>query len=259
MKAPNYQSYSKGGNIMKILVTGVTGRIGANLASALIKKGYQVRGLVMPGDPKADKARRLGVEVFEADIGDATGVHRAVDGVDVVAHLAAQMQQGELPAERMFIINTLGTVNLLEGAIKASRRPKRFLFASTDQTYSPFVPERTTFYEEHAQKPSDIYGLGKYLSEEICFEYMREYGLPVTIVRYSSVLAGDEALIVLSPWWLKYYIDLWTAPGHPGRFPLRTCAIPWRALSWPWKARTQSAMHSIWWGPFPRPLCPRPS
>ena len=127
---------------MKVLVTGVTGRIGANLASALMKKGYKVRGLVMPGDPKTDKARRLGVEIFEADIGDATGVHRAVDGVDVVAHLAAQMLQGNLSTERMFIINTLGTLNLLEGAVKASRKIKRFLFASTDQTYSPYMLER---------------------------------------------------------------------------------------------------------------------
>ena len=64
------------------------------------------------------------------------------------------------------------------------------------------------------QKPSDIYGLGKYLSEQICFEYMREYGLPVTIVRYSSVLAGNEALKVLNPQWLKFTIDLWSAPGR---------------------------------------------
>jgi UDP-glucose 4-epimerase len=114
----------------------------------------------------------------------------------------------------MFVVNTLGTLNLLEGALQASRPVKRFLFASTDQTYSPFVQQRTTFYEEHPQKPGDSYGLGKHLSEQICFEYMREYGLPVTIVRYSSVLAGDEALKVLSPPWLKFYIDLWSAPGR---------------------------------------------
>ena len=199
---------------MKVLVTGVTGRIGANLAFALIKKGYLVRGLVMPGDPKADKAKQLGVEVVEADLGDAAGVQSAVDGVDMVAHLAAQMLQGKHPVDRMFVVNTMGTLNLLEGALKASRPVQRFLFASTDQTYSPYVLERTTFYEEHLQKPGDIYGLGKYLSEQTCIEYMREYGLPVTIVRYSSVLAGDEALMVLSPPWLKFYIDLWTAPGR---------------------------------------------
>lgn len=199
---------------MKVLVTGVTGRIGANLAVALMKKGYHVRGLVMPGDPKADKARRLGVEIAEADLGDAGAVHRAVDGVDIVAHLAAQMLQGSLPSDRMFVINTLGTLNLLEGVLKSSRPIQRFFFASTDQTYSPFVLQRTTFYEDHLQKPIDIYGLGKFLSEQICFEYMREYGIPVTIARYSSVLAGDEPLKILTPAWLKLVIDLWTAPGR---------------------------------------------
>ena len=199
---------------MKVLVSGVSGRIGANLAAQLIKRGYEVRGLVMPGDPKAEKARRLGVEIIEADLGDADGVHRAVDGVDIVAHLAAQMLQGTLPSDRMFITNVLGTLNLLEGALRSSRRLKRFFLASTDQTYSPFVLQTTTFYEDHPQKPIDLYGLGKYLSEQVCQEYAREYAIPVATARYSSVLAGDEPLKILSPGWLKLVIDLWTGPGR---------------------------------------------
>ena len=182
---------------MKVLITGVTGRIGANLAAALMKKGYEIRGLVMPNDPKAEKARRLGVEVVEADLGDAEKVHRAVDGVDIVAHLAAQIIQGTTPADRMYVVNTLGTANLLEGAIKARRPIQRFLLVSTDQTYSLFVTERTVFYEDRPQKPQDIYGLGKFLSEQIGLAYMREYALPITILRYTSVIAGDEPLVVL--------------------------------------------------------------
>jgi len=199
---------------MKALITGITGRIGANLAAALMKKGYEIRGLVMPNDPKAQKARRLGVEIVEADLGDAEKVARAVDGVDVVAHLAAQIMQGNTPADRMYVVNTLGTANLLEGALKARRPIQRFLLVSTDQTYSPFVTERTVFYEDHPQKPLDIYGLGKFLSEQIGLEYYREYGLPVTIVRYTSVVAGDEPLVIWSPTWLSITLDLSTAAGR---------------------------------------------
>ena len=36
---------------MRILVTGITGRIGANLAAQLTTQGHQVRGLVWPRDP----------------------------------------------------------------------------------------------------------------------------------------------------------------------------------------------------------------
>jgi UDP-glucose 4-epimerase len=195
---------------MKALVTGISGRIGANLAVALMKKGYAVRGLVMPGDPKIEKARRLGVEVVEADLGDAAGVHLAVDGVDVVAHLAAVMIQGTMPSERMVTINTLGTLNLLEGVLKSSTPLRRFLYASTDQTYSPYVLRRTSFHEDHPQKPDDLYGLAKFLSEQTCLEFMREYALPVTIVRFSSVVACDEVLSALAPAEMKFVTDFWS-------------------------------------------------
>ena len=75
---------------MKALITGISGRVGPNLAHQMKRRGYEIRGLVMPGDPQADKAARLGVEILEADIADADLVRAAVDGVDVVIHQAAQ-------------------------------------------------------------------------------------------------------------------------------------------------------------------------
>lgn len=202
---------------MKVLVTGVSGRVGANLAAQLQKKGYTVRGLVMPGDPKIDKVAQLGIEVVQAAIDDAEGVYRAVDGVDIVAHLAAQMRQGASTPQHMLMVNTLGTQNVLEGALRSSTSIKRIFFASTDQAYSPFVGQRTTFYEDHVQQPIDIYGLTKAMCEQMIAEYRREYGLPITTVRYSSVLAADEALQVLTADWLNTFLHLWTDNGR----------IPW--------------------------------
>ena len=202
---------------MKVLISGVTGRVGANLAHQLIERGCAIRGLVMPGDPKIDKARRLGVEIVEADIADADKVRAAADGVDVVIHQAAQILEGVYPSERMLDINTRSTISLLEGAL-ASRAPvKRFLLASTDQTYNPFVTKQVTFREDSPQQPADIYALTKLLSEEICRAYMREYGIPVTILRYSSIVAANEALGALNPVWLNYFVELAAAKNR----------IPW--------------------------------
>ena len=91
---------------MKVLISGVTGRVGANLAHQLMERGNHVRGLVMPSDPKADKAVSLGVEIVEADIADADRVRAAADGVDIVIHQAAQILEGIYPSERMLEINT---------------------------------------------------------------------------------------------------------------------------------------------------------
>ena len=202
---------------MKVLISGVTGRVGANLAHQLTQRGHSIRGLVMPGDPKIDKAQRLGVEIVEADIADAKRVRAAADGVDIIIHQAAQILEGIYPSERMLDINTRSTISLLEGAL-ASRTPlKRFLLASTDQTYNPFVTRQVTFREDTPQQPADIYALTKLLSEEICRAYMREYGIPVTMLRYSSIVAANEVLNVLNPVWLSYFVELAVAKNR----------IPW--------------------------------
>ena len=105
---------------MKVLISGVTGRVGANLAHQLMGRGHDVRGLIMPGDPKANKAVTLGVEIVEADIADADRVRAAADGVDIVIHQAAQILEGIYPSERMLEINTRSTISLLEGALASS-------------------------------------------------------------------------------------------------------------------------------------------
>ena len=196
---------------MKILISGVTGRVGANLAHQLLARGHSVRGLMMPGDPKASKAARLGVDIVEADIADADRVRAAVDGVDIVIHQAAQILEGIYSSERMLAINTQSTISLLEGALASAAPVKRFILASTDQTYQPFVTHQVTFYEDSPQQPADIYALTKLLSENACRAYMAEYGLPVTILRYSSILAANEVLGVLNPVWLNYFVELATA------------------------------------------------
>ena len=193
---------------MKALITGISGRVGANLAHQMKARGYEIRGLVMPKDPHATKALRLGVEVVEADIADADRVRAAADGVDLIVHLAAQIPQGTDPSERMLDVNTRATMSLLEGALASSLPLKRFVLASTYQTYNPFITRDVTFEENTAQEPIDIYALTKLLSEEICLSYMREYGAPVTILRYCSIKAANEVLGMLHPAWLNYFIEM---------------------------------------------------
>lgn len=222
---------------MKALITGISGRVGPNLAREMMRRGYEIRGLVMPNDPQAEKARRLGVELVEADIADAERVRAAAAGVDIIMHQAAQIPQGDSSSERMLDVNTRATMSLLEGAL-ASRRPlKRFVLASTYQTYNPFVTSPTSFSEETPQAPIDIYALTKLLSEEICLTYMREYGLPVTILRYSSIKAANEVLGMLKPAWLNYFIDMTLSknriPWFGAEHIAETKAIMSRALETP--------------------------
>lgn len=193
---------------MKALITGISGRVGANLAREMERRGYDIRGLVMPGDPQAEKAARLGVEIIQADIADADSARAAAADMDVIVHLAAQIPQGDSSSERMLDVNTRATMSLLEGALSSPTPLKRFVLASTYQTYNPFVTSDVTFDEGSPQEPIDIYALTKLLSEEICLAYMREYGIPVTMLRYCSIKAANEVLGMLKPAWLNYFIDM---------------------------------------------------
>ena len=59
---------------MKVLVTGVTGRIGRNFSQALINEGRDVIGLVVPGDPGLESAQRDGVKCIVGNLRDLIDV-----------------------------------------------------------------------------------------------------------------------------------------------------------------------------------------
>ena len=94
---------------MKILITGGTGRIGANLAKRLLEKGHDIRSFVYPAD--ASRARKLDeynrVETVVGDLRDLKDVKRAVDGVDAIYHLAAAFM-GPFDNLQYLHINAMG-------------------------------------------------------------------------------------------------------------------------------------------------------
>ena len=184
----------------KVLVTGITGRVGANLAVALQKKGYEVRGMVMPNDPAANKLSLLqDVEIAYASLTDQDAITKAVEGVDIVMHMAAQMIKGNTPVERFFDINAMGTMRLLEASVKAKHPVTRFVQASTDGSFGVPRPKYNPVDENHPQIPGDYYGTSKVLCERLVENYGFQYDLPYSIVRFGSVCAADEVLN-----WFRY-------------------------------------------------------
>lgn len=178
-----------------VLITGVTGRVGANAAVALAERGYALRALVLANDPAAAKLASLpDMEVVRGGLDDQSTVDRAVEGVDAVVHLAARMVIGTTPADVLFDTNTTGTLRLLEACVNSRTRVERFVFASTDGTYGPVRPSYLPIDERHPQLPGDHYGTSKLLAEQLVRNYGEHYGLPWSIVRFGSVLEGSEVL-----------------------------------------------------------------
>lgn len=181
---------------MNILITGITGRIGANLATQLVERGHCLRGLVWPRDPRVENLKQMQVELVEGSLTEPTAVARAVEGVEAVYHLGAAFQGGgPFTDEEFFEINVRGTFNMLE-AVRRAKGIGQFLFASTDAIYDKYIPGGMSapIDEQTPRMPQGAYALTKALGEELCTGYWHSYQVPTTILRFAMVRAADEIL-----------------------------------------------------------------
>lgn len=176
-----------------VLVTGATGRIGANLCRTLRSRDYRIRAIALPGDPAIAKLDGLDAEIVEADLRDEAAVVDACAGVDAICHLAALMgpDAGEMPVSEYWHLNVDATLHVLEGA-RLNGRLARFVFASTDATYAAVNPCYVPMDENHPQNPVNLYGLTKVVGERLCLDYLTEFAVPTAIVRYGGVGSPDE-------------------------------------------------------------------
>ena len=181
---------------MNVLVTGITGRIGAELAAELASSGHSVRGLVWPQDPGVEKLSGMDLELIRGGLTDRDDVTRAVNGVEVVFHLGAAFQAGGPFSEQDFFdINVGGTFNVLEAA-RARGTVPHLIFASTDALYHKYVPGgmEEPITERAPRVATGPYAMSKAVAEELCMGYWHSYSLPLTILRFASVFAADEIL-----------------------------------------------------------------
>lgn len=176
---------------MDVLITGVTGRVGRNVARALLERGDRVRGLVLPDDPGLSAAQELGVTCITGNLRDLDTATAAIDGVDAVVHLGAMMLWGSDDHNpTLFDDNLRGTFNLAHAAAMA--KVQRFVFASSDEAYPSLFARYLPIDENHPTRPYSFYGYTKLAGEELLHYYHRANGLPISIARFALVIEPWE-------------------------------------------------------------------
>ncbi len=223
----------------RILVTGGAGFIGSHLVDALLERGYAVRvydnlepqvhgGVREEGkwpaylNPEAE--RILG------DVRDRETLRRALQGVDVVVHLAARVGVGQsmYEIEPYVDVNVRGTAVLLDLLANEKHRVRQVVVASSMSAYGegqyecarcgvvyPGVrseeqlrardwemrcphcgeqvsPQPTS--EEKPLAPTSVYAVSKRDQEEMCLAVGRAYGLPTVALRLFNVYGPRQAL-----------------------------------------------------------------
>ncbi len=178
-----------------MLVTGVAGFIGSHTAEAFAARGARVRGLDCFDDYYDTRRKRANLEALlaqksfelqEGDLRSQEACERALDGIDVVVHLAARpgVRASIEDPRRTYDMNVMGTLTLVE-AMRA-RGLKRIVFGSTSSVYGGDAP--LPFHEDRpSSRPLSPYAASKRACELLLASYVELHGFGVITVRLFTV------------------------------------------------------------------------
>ena len=210
----------------RILITGGAGFVGTNLAKRLAGEGAQVRVLdTLARSGSEQNIAWLGarfpneIEFLRGDIRNVEAVRSALDGIDHVYHLAAQVAVTTSLADPRadFDVNAGGTLNLLE-AVRECVNPPSLLYASTNKVYGGMetiaVVEDTSKYR-YRDLPDGIpedqlldfhspYGCSKGAGDQYVRDYARIYGLRTVVMRQSCIY-GTRQFGVEDQGWVAHF------------------------------------------------------
>lgn len=220
---------------LNILVTGGAGFIASHLVDALVERGHNVRILdslveqVHGG--KVPEFLNAKAEFIHADVCDADAVSKALDGIEVVYHQAAEVGVGQSMYEIVKYVKTndLGTAVLLEEMVKRPKQFKKLVVASSMSIYgegayrceacnenvNPFLRPSEQL-EAHEWEfscetcgsqlktigtsetkplfPTSVYAVSKQDQEQYCLAVGRAYKIPTVAFRYFNVYGPRQAL-----------------------------------------------------------------
>ncbi len=181
----------------RVLVTGGSGFVGANLVTELLDRGYAVRSFDRAPSPLPDHA---GLEVLEGDICDPETVATAVKDVDTIFHTAAiiDLMGGASVTEeyrqRSFAVNVEGTKNLVRAAQTAG--VKRFVYTASNSVVmggQNIVSGDETM--PYTQRFNDLYTETKVIAEKFVLGQNGEHDMLTCSIRPSGIWGrGDQTM-----------------------------------------------------------------
>lgn len=220
----------------KILVTGGAGFIGSFLVDALLERGHDVRvyDALVPQVHGPEQALpgyfNPGAEFIQGDIRDRTALTKALEGMDVIFHLAAAVGVGQSMYEIEYYtsVNTLGGAVLLDVLANTKHQVRKIIVASSMSIYGegkyacadcgmvyprlrPEVQLRARDWEmkcpccdkdvhpvptdeDKPLYPTSIYAITKRDHEEMFLSTGFAYGIPAVALRFFNTYGPRQAL-----------------------------------------------------------------
>lgn len=172
----------------KVLITGADGFIGSHLVDHLVDNGYKVRAFVLYNSFNSygwldtfSKEKLNKIEVFAGDVRDPNGVRVAMEGIDIVYHLAAliAIPYSYHSPDNYVDVNIKGTLNVLQAA--RMLKTERILVTSTSEVYG--TAQYAPIDEKHPFSGQSPYSATKIGADRLAESFYRSFDMPVTIVR----------------------------------------------------------------------------
>jgi nucleoside-diphosphate-sugar epimerase len=197
--------YNKKTESMRILFTGGSGKAGKHAITYLLNQGHRVLNLDL-------KPLNLqGVDNLIADITDSGQMFNAMNTYagldeleignglpkfDAVVHFAAVPRILINTDNETFRVNTIGTYNVIEAAVKMGI--KKVVIASSETTYGVCFSDGITdpkvlpLEEDYEVDPMDSYGLSKVVNEKTAQSFQRRSGIDIYALRIGNVIEPHE-------------------------------------------------------------------
>ncbi|MCP5282226.1 MAG: NAD(P)-dependent oxidoreductase [Rhodoferax sp.] len=190
---------------MRVLFTGGSGKAGRHVIPYLVDHGHHVLNVDLT--PLAHP----GVDNLTADITDSGQMFNAmtsyanfgelepgagVPKLDAVVHFAAVPRILIRPDNETFRINTVGTYNVIEAAVKLGIR--KIIIASSETTYGvcfadgEVSPPSLPVEEDMDVNPMDSYGMSKVVNEQTARSFQRRSGFDIYALRIGNVIEPHE-------------------------------------------------------------------
>ena len=173
-----------------ILVTGVSGFVGAAVARALLAEGHVVRGLVRASSPRANLVNFPG-SLIEGDLRDPAAVARAMAGASALFHVAADYRLWARDPEEIVANNRDTTRTVMRAALGAG--VTRIVYTSSVATILP-DPAGAADETRPATEQTVVgaYKRSKVVAERLVEAMIRDEGLPAIIVHPSTPIGPGD-------------------------------------------------------------------
>jgi dTDP-glucose 4,6-dehydratase len=172
----------------RVAITGAAGFIGSHVAEALVEAGANVKALVRYNSASflgnlrfVDEEKRNAMQIVAGNIDDSDFVYRALEGQDIILHLAALIAiPYSYEAPRSYIrTNVEGTLNVLEAARRSGA--ERVVVTSTSEVYGTAL--RVPIDESHPLQGQSPYSASKIGADKIAESYYLSFSTPVVTLR----------------------------------------------------------------------------